>query len=125
MGKSGIYASICSVGSRMLHHGHRAERPEDTPMKTLTIELPERLDSSNALDWEDELPDVTSGVDELVMDCSNCTFISSAGLRVLLTLKSNVGLYTPMILDQCSPKLMEVFSLTGFDRLFTLRAKEI
>lgn len=94
-------------------------------MKRLTIELPERLDSSNALDWEDELPDVTNGVDELVMDCSNCTFISSAGLRVLLTLKSNVGLYTPMILDQCSPKLMDVFFITGFDRLFTLKAKEV
>ena len=51
---------------------------------TLTIALEGRMDITTAPDLEKEIKDSLDGVTELVFDLEKLTYISSAGLRVLL-----------------------------------------
>ena len=59
----------------------------------LLIELEERIDSANAAEKEQEIMDVISvndGVD-VVFDAERLTYISSAGLRVLMKVRKRCG----------------------------------
>ena len=73
-----------------------------------TLTAPE-LDSALALD----------GVEELIFDFSEVTYISSAGLRVLLAALKRLGGH-PVTVAHVSPAVREVFDITGFSALFTL-----
>ena len=59
-----------------------AKKLED---KKLTISIDGRLDTSTAPELDEELKASLEGVEELVMDITNMEYISSAGLRVLLS----------------------------------------
>ena len=53
--------------------------------KKLTIALAGRLDTTTAPQLETELKQNISGVEELVLDLAALEYLSSAGLRVLLS----------------------------------------
>lgn len=58
------------------------------------------------------------GVEELVFDLSEVDYISSAGLRVLLSSQKKMA-GKKMVVKGSRPAVKEVFDITGFSDIFT------
>lgn len=82
---------------------------------TLRLALEGRLDTMTSPELEAELKGSTDGVEELVLDLTNLEYISSAGLRVILSAQKlmNAKKGTMRVLN-ASAGVMEVFEMTGF-----------
>ena len=88
--------------------------------KTLEIALDGRLDTVTAPDLEKELKGSLAGVDELTMDFANLEYISSAGLRVLLSAHKIMSQKDGMKLINVNDLVMEVFEVTGFSDILDI-----
>ena len=77
------------------------------------VALEGRLDTLTAPDLEKELNPL-DGVESLCIDCKDLEYISSAGLRVLLSLQKTMNKQGSMTLLNVRQEVMEVFELTGF-----------
>jgi anti-anti-sigma factor len=56
------------------------------------------------------------------IDMSHCEFVSSAGLRVIVAMQKRVSsVGGKMAFYAVPPEIMEVFELTGFDKILTFR----
>jgi anti-anti-sigma factor len=76
-----------------------------------------KIDSNNALEFEKEIMAVKPNE----IDASELEYISSAGLRVLLGTLQTIEGKGEMVVLNPSPAVMEVFVLTGFNRLFNIK----
>lgn len=83
----------------------------------LTISLNGRLDTTTAGDLETFLNDNLSSAKELIMDCENLSYISSAGLRVLLSAKKKINNFKLLNVKEL---VMEVLEITGFVDILTI-----
>ncbi|MCR5035417.1 MAG: STAS domain-containing protein [Clostridia bacterium] len=95
-----------------------AKKLED---KKLTISIDGRLDTSTAPELDEELKATLDGVEELVMDFSGMEYISSAGLRVLLSAQKVMNTQGEMIVTGANDTVMEIFDITGFTDILTIR----
>ena len=86
----------------------------------LTIAVEGRLDTVTAPDLEKELKGSLAGVDELTMDFANLEYISSAGLRVLLSAHKIMSQKDGMKLINVNDLVMEVFEVTGFSDILDI-----
>ena len=86
---------------------------------TLRIALTGRLDTLTSPQLEQELR--LEGVTELVFDLARLEYISSAGLRVMLTAQKTMMAQGEMALENVAPVVREVFDMTGFSAFFTIR----
>ena len=78
----------------------------------LNIALEGRLDTTTAPELESFINNNFSDVNTLVIDCEKLVYVSSAGLRVLLTAhKKTKG---NLKLTKVCELVMEVFEMTGF-----------
>ena len=79
----------------------------------LTIMLEGKIDSLNAPKVEDEIDAILAKDpdDAIVIDCENLEYTTSAGLRVILSLKQKVD-NTRII--NVRPEIYEIFDMTGF-----------
>ena len=83
----------------------------------LTVAPVGRIDTLTAPELDGAL--ALDGVEELVFDFADVSYISSAGLRVLLAaLKRMEG--RPVTVAHVSAAVREVFDITGFSALFAL-----
>ena len=80
----------------------------------LTLILEGRLDTVTAPALEAELKQSLNDVTELVFDFSNLEYISSAGLRVLLSSQKIMNKQGSMVIRHVNETIMEVFEVTGF-----------
>ena len=87
---------------------------------TLTIALEGRLDTTTSPDLEKELKDTLGGADQLVMDFSKLDYISSAGLRVLLSAHKAMSSKGGMKVTNVNDIVQEVFEVTGFSDILTI-----
>ncbi len=87
---------------------------------TLTIKLEGRLDTNTAPQLEEELKKSLDGVDELVLDFSKLDYISSAGLRVLLSAHKIMSARGGMKIRNVNEIVQEVFEVTGFTDILTI-----
>ena len=79
-----------------------------------------RLDTTSAPDMEGVIKELIPSVTGLVLDFEKLDYISSAGLRVLLsTQKAMNGKGTLRIVNVCRP-VMEIFEVTGFSDILTI-----
>ena len=76
------------------------------------------VSSANAAEFEKELLDVLSGPD-LTIDAEELTYISSAGLRVLLKKKKQLS--GELVLENVGADVFDVLDMTGFTQIFTVR----
>lgn len=82
---------------------------------SVTLELEGRLDTNTSPQLEDELAAVLDPtVELLVIDFANLAYISSAGLRVLLSAQKKMNRQGEMIIRNVNDVIMEVFEVTGF-----------
>lgn len=80
----------------------------------LTMVLGGRLDTTTAPMLETELKQNISGVKELVLDLAGLEYLSSAGLRVLLSAQKVMNRQGTMLVRNVNETIMEIFEITGF-----------
>lgn len=87
-----------------------------------TFALSGRLDTTTAPQLQQELIPAFDTSKQVELDFTDLTYVSSAGLRVLLmgekTAKAKGG---SMTLTKVSSEIMEVFQMTGFADILTVR----
>ena len=80
----------------------------------LTLALEGRLDTMTAPELEAELKASLNGVDSLTLDFEKLDYISSAGLRVLLSAHKMMSGKGGMKVTHVNEIVAEVFDVTGF-----------
>lgn len=80
----------------------------------LTVALDGRLDTTTAPQLEGELRSSVTGITDLIFDLKKLMYVSSAGLRVLLSAQKVMNRQGNMIIRNVSPEIMEIFDVTGF-----------
>ena len=88
--------------------------------KDLTIALTGRLDTMTAPELEAELNQSLSEADTLTMDFSKLEYISSAGLRVLLSAHKAMAGKGGMKVTHVNEIVQEVFDVTGFADILSI-----
>ena len=88
--------------------------------KKLTLNVQGRLDTTTAPQLEKELTGSLPDVSELVLDFADLEYISSAGLRVLLSAQKVMNRQGSMIVRHVNEDIMDVFELTGFADILTI-----
>ena len=86
----------------------------------LTIALEGRLDTTTAPELEQEIKSSLDGVTELIMDFAELTYISSAGLRVLLSAQKKMSKQGSMKVIHANEMVKEVFDVTGFSDILDI-----
>ncbi len=86
----------------------------------LNITLEGRLDTTAAPKLEAELKRSVSDIEELIFDFGKLEYISSAGLRVLLSAQKIMNKQGSMTVKNVSDVVMEVFEVTGFVDILTI-----
>lgn len=86
----------------------------------LEIALEGRLDTTTAPQLETELKEEISDVEELRLDFSDLAYISSAGLRVLLSAQKIMNRQGSMVICNANEDVMDVFDVTGFIDILTI-----
>ncbi len=87
----------------------------------LTIAVSGRLDTNTAPKFETELKSNLDGVTDLTLDFSGLDYISSAGLRVLLSVKKLMNAENgDMRVTSCNEIVKEIFEVTGFTDILTI-----
>ncbi|MCR4850229.1 MAG: STAS domain-containing protein [Lachnospiraceae bacterium] len=86
----------------------------------LTVSLEGRLDTTTAPQLEEELKSSLDGVTDLVIDIKDTQYISSAGLRVLLSAQKTMNKQGKMVVKNPSEEVKEIFDVTGFSDILTI-----
>ncbi|MBR1443034.1 MAG: anti-sigma factor antagonist [Firmicutes bacterium] len=88
-----------------------------------TIKINGKIDSGNATEFEKFLLEavVAFGGEALILDAEELKYISSAGLRILMKLRKQIG--KPLIIENVSSDVYEIFNITGFTQLLDVRKK--
>ncbi|MBR3640553.1 MAG: STAS domain-containing protein [Oscillibacter sp.] len=86
----------------------------------LVLALEGRLDTTTSPELEavlaKELPDAQS----LTMDLAGLSYLSSAGLRLLLSAQKTMSARDGMTVKNVNETIMEVFEITGFSDILTI-----
>ena len=88
--------------------------------KELAVALEGRLDTITAPELETELKGSLDGVEKLTLDFSKLEYISSAGLRVLLSTQKRMKTQGEMTVSNVNETIMEIFEVTGFNDILTI-----
>ncbi len=88
--------------------------------EVMTIHLSGRLDTLTAPKLDVEIEDLPQNVTSLVLDLKDLNYISSAGLRVLLTAQKKMNKIGSMKVLNVCPEVMEVFKMTGFEDILVI-----
>ncbi|MBO4608872.1 MAG: STAS domain-containing protein [Lachnospiraceae bacterium] len=80
----------------------------------LEISLEGRLDTMTAPQLEEEVKNNIEGIKELIFDLKNLAYVSSAGLRVLLSAQKIMNKQGSMTIKNANEEVMEIFEVTGF-----------
>jgi len=81
-----------------------------------------RLDTTTSLDFEKNIASLfTDTVQQIVINCSNLDYVSSSGLRVLLSLqKQTNAVQGNLKFCNMKPEIKAVFDMTGFSSILTI-----
>lgn len=89
---------------------------------TLTVALEGRLDTVTSPHLEGELRTAVNGVTELIFDLTGLEYISSAGMRVLLSAQKVMNRQGKMTIRNVKPEIMEIFEVTGFVDILSIES---
>lgn len=87
---------------------------------SLTLAIEGRLDTTTAPKLDDELRESMDGVDSLILDFASLQYVSSAGLRVLLSAQKVMNRQGSMVIKNVNEDVMDVFEVTGFVDILTI-----
>lgn len=86
----------------------------------LIIDLTGRLDTTTAPALEAELKQSLTGVEKLVLDFVALEYLSSAGLRVILSAQKTMNKQGSMVIRNVNETVSEIFEVTGFCDILTI-----
>ncbi|MDO5440603.1 MAG: STAS domain-containing protein [Erysipelotrichaceae bacterium] len=86
----------------------------------LTVSLVGRLDTTTAPLLEAELKTALNDVKDLAFDLAKLEYISSAGLRVLLSAQKVMNKQGSMVVKNANEEIKSVFEITGFCDILTI-----
>ena len=86
----------------------------------LNVAVEGRLDTTTAPQLEAELKQSINGVEKLVLDFAKLEYLSSAGLRVLLSAQKAMSKQGEMIICNVNDTISEIFEITGFIDILTI-----
>ena len=86
----------------------------------LTVALTGRLDTITAPELEKEPQGSLDSVKDLVLDFNGLEYISSAGLRVLLSAQKVMNKKGTMKVLHVNDTIMEIFEVTGFADILSI-----
>jgi len=91
-----------------------------TEGKELVLALSGRLDTVTAPELESVLKESIEGAESLEFDMTELEYISSAGLRVLLSAQKTMSKQGSMVLKNVNEDVREIFDVTGFSDILTI-----
>lgn len=87
---------------------------------SLNVALNGRLDTTTAPNLEAFLKDSLADITELTLDFAELEYISSAGLRVLLSTQKVMNKQGTMVIRNVNDDIAEIFDITGFCDILTV-----
>ena len=93
-----------------------------TENNTAVFALEGRLDTTTAPQLEKEISEIINGLAELTLDLEKLEYISSAGLRVLLSTQKKMNVQGALKISHVGETVMEIFEVTGFSDILTILA---
>ena len=98
------------------------KRKKDSSKLFVTVNV--RIDTVTAPEFEAGVKPYLDGVTDLTIDFKEVNYVSSAGLRVLLSLQKKMMAQGEMKLVNVSEAVNDVFEVTGFDEILTYEMGE-
>ena len=87
----------------------------------LTVQVSGRVDTQTAPDLQSHLEKSIDGITELVLDFSDVNYISSAGLRTIVTAQNWMDKKNgEMKVTGVNKNIRSIFKVTGFDTFLTI-----
>ena len=86
----------------------------------LVVAVEGRLDTVTSPDFEAEMTDALKDVTSVTLDFEKLEYISSAGLRVLLSCQKIMSKQGSMKVIHVSDLIKEIFEVTGFIDILTI-----
>lgn len=86
----------------------------------LEVILEGRLDTVTAPELDNELKGCLDGVTDLTFNMEKLDYISSSGLRVLLSTQKIMNSKGSMKITNANEMVMEIFEVTGFADILTI-----
>ena len=88
----------------------------------ITVEVEGRVDTTTSATLANELDEVIPNAETIILDLEKLLYISSAGLRVLLsTHKAMSKKGGSLIVKNVCADVMEIFEITGFSSILDIR----
>ena len=79
-----------------------------------------RLDTTTAPEMESVIKDILKTTNDLTLDFVKLDYISSAGLRVLLSTQKAIGNQGSLKIINVNETINEIFDVTGFSDILTI-----
>lgn len=86
----------------------------------VTLALKGRLDTTTAPQLEAELKRSLNGITCLTLDFESLEYLSSAGLRVILSAQKVMNKQGKMVIKSINETIMDIFEMTGFVDILTI-----
>ena len=87
----------------------------------LVLEITGRVDTITAPALDKTINENLEGVKTLILDLKSLEYISSAGLRVLLSAQKKMSQIGSMKIKNVCELVMEVFEMTGFADILNIK----
>ena len=87
--------------------------------KKLTIKLDGKLDTNTSPELDSKMSEL-EGMEEVIIDMKDLDYISSAGLRVLLSMQKAMNKQGKMTIINVCENVMDIFEVTGFSDILDI-----
>lgn len=88
--------------------------------KNIELILSGRIDTTTAPELDKAIQEIIGNAENLVFNFANIDYISSAGLRVLLTSQKAMNKQGSMKVIHVNESVMEIFEVTGFSEILSI-----
>ena len=86
----------------------------------VTVSVSGRIDSKTAPEFEEQLRSSFDSADKMTVDLADVNYISSAGLRVLLSAHKAMAGKSGLVIKNARKEVMAVFDVTGFSGVLNI-----
>lgn len=89
--------------------------------KELTLFVEGQINTSTSQELKEEIDKELGNFDSLIMDFTNLDYISSAGLRILISTQKKLKAENiPFIIRNVNDNINNIFKMSGFDKIFKI-----
>lgn len=86
----------------------------------LTLKIKGRLDTTSSSMLDAETKTIDESVTTLILDFAELDYVSSSGLRIILSLQKTMSKRGKLIIRNVSSTINEIFEITGFSNILTI-----